>query len=145
MQANLSHVVDELRRATDLQIRKSCVAIKLNGTASQLDQDGNYQQPGMTLIWHINNVDGKNILINAHQRDPNRYIRFIAEMASELVDAWDEKFQDTRRDELDEGERERSDALQLEWLTNYEIPRKILMEYLGDALGFEGEWIEGRG
>ncbi len=144
MQANLSHVVDELRRATDLQIRKSCVAIKLNGIASQLTDQGQFQNPGLSLIWYINNVDDKNMMVNAYARDPERYIRFLAALASAMVDEWDDRYPNERSEELDEDERSREHERQAEWLREFEIPHKILMDYVGDALGFEGEWIEGR-
>lgn len=142
MKVNLGHVLDELQRQTDAVTRKSCVAIRLSGLSVNLDANGTQQGMETTLVGRVIENADKAILINAHSRSSEKYTLFLANVASAMVDGWDEILAGVKFSELNEAEQERFVARQVQWLMQYEIPHKVLMDYLGDVLECKGEWLQ---
>ena len=140
MKANLHHTLDDLQRPSSPEIKKICVAIKLNGIALKLDANGQASTVGTTLIFQVIGNNDKEIMLNAHARSPEKYSLFLANLACAIVDGWDDMLRSARLDELNESETEKFVRKQVAWLMQHEIPHKVLMDYLGDVLECNGEW-----
>ena len=141
MKVNLGHIVTDLQRDGDVDKRKSCVAIRLNGLSLALDENGRQTQWETTFVGHIVGHQDRAILINAHARSSEKYTLFLANVASALVDGWDEMHDIAKLQRMNKAEREQFVNDAVAWLMNYEIPHKVLMDYLGDALDCQGEWV----
>ena len=125
---NARNIWADLERDDAPEVRKLCVAIKLDGIASTIDADGNTPgEPKSTMITQVVNRNDKEIMVNARNRDLDKYVMFLARVASSIVEKWDEN-------KLGDEDAQRK------WLENFEIPDKVLMDYLGDVLECEGEW-----
>lgn len=140
MEVNLGHIMDELHRSSDRVTRKSCVAIRLSGVSVNLDQNGKQQGSEMTFVGHVTGNHDKAVLINAHARSSEKHTLFLANLASAIVDDWDEMHESAKLLETDKAGQEQFVREKVAWLMKYEIPHKVLMDYLGDVLECKGEW-----
>ena len=133
MNVNLTsrNIWEDLNRDVSSETRKMCVAIKLDGIASTIDANGKtFQESRQTMIAQVVNRNDREIMVNARNRDVDKYVLFLAQAASSIVEKWD-------KNKLGDEDAQRK------WLENFEIPHKVLMDYLGDVLECDGEWNSG--
>ena len=141
MKLDLRFLIDEINRESSVETIKLCVAIKLGGVVSQIDGDGKATIFERTMIAFVKDKMDKAVLVNAHGRNTSKYTLFLANLASAIVDKWDPVYKSEGVSLSDEIERPKS-LLRLDaWLSDYEIPHKVLMDYLGDVFDCEGEWV----
>ena len=141
MKLDLRTLIGEIGREASVETKTLCVAIRLGGMPNEIDADGKGASYEMTMIGFVKRKLDRNVLLNAHGRDTSKYTLFLANLSSAIVDNWERvhKYHGASID--DDIERQKANRRLETWLSDYEIPHKVLMDYLGDVFECKGEWV----
>ena len=144
MKLDLMSLIGEIDRESSVETTKLCVAIRLGGMPNKIGNDGKAASNEVTMIGLVNNNADREVLLNAQVRSTSKYTLFLANLSSAIVDDWDRVEKHHIEGISDDIERQKAYARLQAWLSDYEIPHKVLMDYLGDVFECEGEWVRNK-